>query len=235
MTLFHFWTSPSSSVDSWLINFSHGICVWLYEAPIQSVLPVSNMCDQKDSGPRSPGLCSWPCLCPPLGSPSLSTDRVCWEPLYSQAQGTYFLESTTTQKWLHLQGRAVRGTIPDSLAKSRPWRYSHEACIWGTDPWIFSSASLSLGQWYGRELSLSVYLIFWDSVLPCIARWLWTHDPPASASLMLGLQICTTMPGRTSNINGSNCHQLYWVLTVYRSCLLNSLKIMKSPVTGIAF
>jgi hypothetical protein len=36
---------------------------------------------------------------------------------------------------------------------------------------------------------------FWNSVSLWSSRWPQTHDPPASASQVLGLQVCTTRSG----------------------------------------
>jgi hypothetical protein len=40
-----------------------------------------------------------------------------------------------------------------------------------------------------------LYSVFWGRVSPCSPGWPWTHDPPASVSWVLGLQVRTTMPG----------------------------------------
>jgi hypothetical protein len=40
----------------------------------------------------------------------------------------------------------------------------------------------------------SDFFFFWDRVSLCSPRWPQTHNPPASASCMLGLQACTTAP-----------------------------------------
>jgi hypothetical protein len=41
------------------------------------------------------------------------------------------------------------------------------------------------------------FFFLWDKVLLCSPDWPWTHNPTASASQVLGLQICTTTSSST--------------------------------------
>jgi hypothetical protein len=45
------------------------------------------------------------------------------------------------------------------------------------------------------DLKFFLFLFFWDRVSLCDPAWPQTHNPPVSASSVLGLQMCVTMPG----------------------------------------
>jgi hypothetical protein len=43
---------------------------------------------------------------------------------------------------------------------------------------------------------LFCFYCFGDRVSPCSPGWLWTFNPSASVSCVLGTQVCTTTPGQ---------------------------------------
>jgi hypothetical protein len=47
----------------------------------------------------------------------------------------------------------------------------------------------------GVILGFFFFFFFWDKVWLCSLGWPPTHNPPASAFQVLGLGVCTTVPG----------------------------------------
>jgi hypothetical protein len=63
---------------------------------------------------------------------------------------------------------------------------------------------------------LGVGVGFWDRILLCDPVWPQTHNPPASASLVLGLQKWITLPGRGHPIFPIlPCYLYYFVFSFY--------------------
>jgi hypothetical protein len=55
-----------------------------------------------------------------------------------------------------------------------------------------------------------VWFGFWDRILLCRPDWPWSHDPPASTSWLLGLQVCLTTPSITCYFTGGIFNE--WLL-----------------------
>jgi hypothetical protein len=120
---------------------------------------------------------------------------------------------------LHSLGGNDTNRCPGSETPLFPLKYS-----WGMAQAPFSQSlpipSLTSHDLGCLTLRSLLFVCFWGRILPCIPGWPETLNSPASASWVLRLQACTTMPG--SN-HFASVHCWCWLGSLQKAVMSSTL------------